>query len=595
VAKNNERRRLRTRARALQGGVLVASVAVAAAAVAPAAGAREVHALGASSGRLVPNSLVISGTEFPAKGVNIVAGQTQLPYASNLANDTTDSLTPIPLSQDTLTTAIAGGQYPYVFNNDTVDGNFGVTTSINLWDVTGTGHLLGTVHVPTSDVTTSFSSKSELALNVATNGKSLSFSAYAAPAGDIDVSNSSTPGTPDPTNTDVSGLNAAGQGGYYRVEADVNGDGRWTFTETNSYSGNNGRAAILNSADGQYITAGNAGNGNFPVKNEDVTTDAIGQGIVNGTGAQQFPESFLPESAQNPTPGSSQIPLGGFDQFSTLKPYASPGTLPYGTLIAGDKPGKDTNFRGLSIYNNVVYLSKGSGSNGINTVYFVDTTGTACSASNPDGLPVAGAPLPSPSTTYQVCILNGFETQSAKSPTWNDGFPFGLWFANPTTLYVADEGNGGDTYDATTNTWTDAVSTPSSTTNPYPAGLQKWVLENGTWTLVYTIQNGLGLGQPYTVPGYPTGTNTVTSLPWAPATDGLRNITGHVNGNGTVTIWATTSTVSGNGDQGADPNKVVSVTDRLGATTIGDQKFSTIAPARYAVRYGGVTLLPNGF
>ncbi len=589
MAKSKEERRLRRHARALQGGVLVASVAVTAAAAAPSA------AVAAPTGgsTFAPNSLVVSGTEFPAAGVNIVAGQTQLPYASNLSSDTTDSLTPIPLSQDTLTTAIAGGQYPFVFNNDTVDANFGVATPVYLWDVTPEGRMLSTVHAPVSEVTTSFSSKSELALNLATDGRSMSFSGYAAPAGTIDASNSSTPGTPDPTNTDVSGLNAVGQGGYYRVEANVSGTGRWTFTETNAYSGNNGRAVILNSADGQYITAGNAGNGNFPVKNEDVTTDAIGQGIVNGTGAQQFPASSLPESAQNPVAGASQIPLGGFDQFSTLKPFSSPGTLPYGTLIAGDKPGKDTNFRGLTIYNNVVYLSKGSGSNGINTVYFVDTTGTACSPSNPEGLPVTGAKLPAPSTTYQVCILNGFETQSAKSPTWNDGFPFGLWFANPTTLYVADEGNGGDTYDATTNTWTDAVSTPSSSTNPYPAGLQKWVLVNGTWTLAYTIQAGLDLGTPYTVAGYPTGTNTVTGLPWAPGTDGLRNITGRVNADGTVTIFGATSTVSGNGDQGADPNQVVAVTDQTGATAPGAESFHTIAPARYGIRYGGVTLVPR--
>ena len=52
-----------------------------------------------------------------------------------------------------------------------------------------------------------------------------------------------------------------------------------------------------------------------------------------------------------------------------------------------------------------------------------------------------------------------------------------------------------------------------------------------------------------------------TGLPWAPATDGLRNITGQVNRDGTVTIWGVTSTVSGNGDQGADPNKLVMITD----------------------------------
>ena len=73
---------------------------------------------------------------------------------------------------------------------------------------------------------------------------------------------------------------------------------------------------------------------------------------------------------------------------------------------------------------------------------------------------------------------------------------------------------------------------------------------------------------PYTVPGYPTGDNAATGLPWAPATDGLRNITGRVNRDGTVTIWAITSTVSGGGDQGADPNKLVAITDKLAATTL---------------------------
>jgi len=33
----------------------------------------------------------------------------------------------------------------------------------------------------------------------------------------------------------------------------------------------------------------------------------------------------------------------------------------------------------------------------------------------------------------------------------------------------------------------------------------------------YTLSAGLNLGQPYTVAGYPTGTNAVTGLPWSPA------------------------------------------------------------------------------
>ena len=100
------------------------------------------------------------------------------------------------------------------------------------------------------------------------------------------------------------------------------------------------------------------------------------------------------------------------------------------------------------------------------------------------------------------------------------------------------------------------------------------------------------------MPGYPTGDNSTQGgggLPWAPATDGLRNISGHVNGNGTVTIYATTSTVSGSGDEGADPNKVVAITDVLGSTSGADERFTTIRPATSGVRYGGVAVLPNGF
>jgi hypothetical protein len=33
-------------------------------------------------------------------------------------------------------------------------------------------------------------------------------------------------------------------------------------------------------------------------------------------------------------------------------------------LFAGDKPGKDTNFRGITIFNNTLYVFKGSGGNG---------------------------------------------------------------------------------------------------------------------------------------------------------------------------------------------------------------------------------------
>ena len=119
------------------------------------------------------------------------------------------------------------------------------------------------------------------------------------------------------------------------------------------------------------------------------------------------------------------------------------------------------------------------------------------------------------------------------------------------------------------------------------------MLENGTWTLAYTLSSGLSLGTPYTVPGYPAGDNAATGLPWAPATDGLRNITGRVNRDGTVTLWAVTSTVSGGGDQGADPNKVVAITDDLGAQSLPAESFRTVAPARYGEVLRGVSFTPG--
>jgi hypothetical protein len=184
-----------------------------------------------------------------------------------------------------------------------------------------------------------------------------------------------------------------------------------------------------------------------------------------------------------------------------------------------------------------------------------------------------------------MCILKGFPT-ALKTKT---ALPFGIWFANANTLYVADEGDGTNTYSPVTQTYTAAQAQKT-------AGLQKWVFDTGaqTWKLAYTLQAGLGLGQPYTVAGYPTGNNAATGLPWAPATDGLRNLTGRVNSDGTVTIWAVTSTVSGGGDQGADPNKLVTITDDPAAATLpGSESFSTTRAAGAGEALRGVSFAPG--
>src|SRR5262249_17182385 len=133
-------------------------------------------------------------------------------------------------------------------------------------------------------------------------------------------------------------------------------------------------------------------------------------------------------------------------------------------------------------------------------------------------------------------------------------FPFGIWFADANTLYVCDEGDGTLVTPAVNGN----VATPASQAT---AGVQKWVRSNGVWSMAYVLQNGLNIGIPYSVANYPASLN--------PATGGCRNITGQVRDGGKrVNIFAVTSTISASGDQGADPNKLVKVTDLVGASSL---------------------------
>ncbi|HET9051250.1 MAG TPA: hypothetical protein VFO60_06065 [Candidatus Dormibacteraeota bacterium] len=510
---------------------------------------------------ILPNHILVSKSVF-APDPNIVAGVTQLPPGCGGASD--------PCG-----TAVTGGDYPAVFNNDTVDKFFGVTSPITLEELNPAGQVIDTIDIPAGPggMVTSFSSKSELSVNLSTGGNAVTFMGYAAPPSATDVSNGSTPGDVDPTDGD--GATA------YRVVGQMDSTGAFQFTETNAYSGDNGRGAILNEDGGVIYGTGNAGNGANPEP----------QGVVMGAGAQLIQPSTLPESQQSP---GQPTPVGSFNVTQLGDPL--------------DKSAKDDNFRGIAVSGNVLYYTKGSGGNGVDSVYFVDTSGAACP--NGTGVPAAGASLPTTSSLtfnpnedgkkvdpgvvpVNMCILSGFPTALASKATDSTYYPFGIWFANPTTLYVADEGAGDNAYDPATSTYTAAAASTS-------AGLQKWTLDTttGVWSLAYTLQNGLNLGQPYAVPGYPTGLNDGpggTGLPWAPATGGLRNMTGRVNPNGqTVTIAATTSTVSGGGDQGADPNQVVAITDQLDATTApASESFRTLRPAVDATIYRGVSFTPG--
>jgi len=536
------------RARSRRRALLALAAAVLTGGSLAAATSASASPRGGPGSGLRPGDLLVSGSYYDLNPDILVPGVTVLP----------------PGCTSGCATATNDGAYPQVFNNALVDGSFGVTTPIALDQITPNGRLVSRLRVPGGPggdhAVTSFSSKSELALNLSTDGRQVTFMGYVATPGSIDVSNANTPGVIDPTNPVTSA--------YYRAVAQLDQQGRFRFTQTNAYSGDNGRAAILNDSSGSrvYYLAGNAGNGSNPQPD----------GIILGAGAQIATPSGEPQSAQRP---GGPAPVGSFS-ITQLGDKA-------------DKIGKDTNFRGLAVFDNVVYYTKGSGGNGVNTVYFIDTTATAC----PDGvgLPQPGAALPTAPiaynagllqtdgvTPYNMCILRGFPT-ALKSAV---SFPFGIWFANADTLYVADEGNGDNTYSAASGTYPSAAAQAT-------AGLQKWVFNGTTWNLAYTLDSGLNLGIPYAVPGYPAGDNAATGLPWAPATDGLRNLTGRVNRNGTVTIYAITSTVSGSGDQGADPNKLVAITDDLGAMTLPAEGFRTVRSAGSGEVLRGVSFTPG--
>ena len=134
----------------------------------PAAAARSRAAgSGAAVGRggqggLIPGNLLVSESYY-SNDPGIVAGQTQLPPGCTAGN---------------CVTATAGGSYPQVFSNALVDGSFGVTSRIFLAEMTPWGRPLGTIEVPADELVTSFSSKSELALNLSPDGRTVSFMGY---------------------------------------------------------------------------------------------------------------------------------------------------------------------------------------------------------------------------------------------------------------------------------------------------------------------------------------------------------------------------------------------------------------------------------
>ncbi|MGO8738363.1 hypothetical protein [Rhodoblastus sp.] len=460
----------------------------------------------AQAGNLINgDSLLVTTTNYEDIGqvAGLVANTTQIPGG----------------------TANSNGNINSVWNNSSVDGQFGVTSPLTLLDLNASNaSTLASETLNTSQVVTSFSSKSELGLSITqtANGPVATFMGYTPggagyptlAAGMLDVSNADSTSYIDTTNVASQFYKGTYTDfAFNRSVVAVSANGAYTTTPTLAYGGDNNRAAVL-APNGLYYTVGNSNSG---------TTTA--SQLTTTTGL----EVVTPGSTQN-----SKMIDKTFNTYPTYQDYSK------------DKAGKTNNYRGITYYDGNIYFTKGSGGNGIDTVYTV---------SNPNGqLPTAAT-----ANSATISVLPGFPTDSAKQ-TGANFTPFGLFFANANTLYVADEGTGNAT-DASAN-----------------AGLEKWSDVNGTWHLDYTLQSNL-IGDTYNVSGWDYQ-ETVT---------GLRNLTGRIDGNGDITLWATTSTTSGSGDNGADPNQIVEITDALGAMTLPtNESFSVFDQAQVGLRYGGV-------
>jgi hypothetical protein len=416
--------------------------------------------------------------------------------------------------------------FPQIFDDPNVSGVQG-NVFLDYYKAVPGAPLLSTLPLTAAAVkqgqpiiTTSFSSKSEGSLHLSLDGHYVTYMGYNGAAGLIGVSNSET------TNPNAQITGATGPL-YDRAVALIKYDRTVTVTKEDfAYSGDNPRGVIT--LDGKEF---------YMVGNADSTT--------NNT---------------NPVTGPG-LTIG-----ARLGVPNSTNSIQLGTYVAADRPDesaknhiKDNNWRGIGIFpdangNQNLFVSKGSGGNGDDGIFQV-LNGNFPNATLAQVVNGTGAGVPTGGSDNTIVQLLGNEATNPNTNGPSPLTPFAFFFANPMTLYVADEGNS-----TITLTDTSGQSAIALVTDPL-AGLQKWVLVPGNspyWQLVYVLQDGLEVNKPQNISGYPVPTFTT----------GLRNLTGRVNGDGTVTIYAITAQTSTISGGEPDPTKLVAVTDVIAATRL---------------------------
>ncbi len=387
------------------------------------------------------------------------------------------------------------------------------------------GSLVGSLELPQTSsganfvVSGEYGSSSEGTLQLSANGRYLTIMGYGVNAKAFNAN----PGAygPDPTNKAL-GQSGSLTGQSYtpvpRVVALIGANGSVNSSTAlyNVFDQNNPRSAYTVDGKSFYVS----GQGNYP--------DATG--------------------------GVFYAPLGSHSATSITGADAGSGTS------------QDT--RDVQVYDGQLYVSSDSKKGSTNRD-FVGTLGVkgslptteANGGNGPAQLPGFGSADGKGQIGITAATANNVNIGlvGKKKNTVNLS-PANFFFANADTLYVADTG------------------APKNTSGDSPlgdGGLQKWVLSGGTWTLEYTLSDGLDLVA-----------NTAPS-----GSTGLYGLTGEVvtiGGVEEVELFATNYTV---GD--TDQTYLYGITDVLGATSAATgETFTELEMAPADTTFKGVAFAP---
>jgi hypothetical protein len=243
--------------------------------------------------------------------------------------------------------------------------------------------------------------------------------------------------------------------------------------------------------------------------------------------------------------------------------YATKGSTSAVPITGPDTTGKtlSQDTRVVEVYNNQLYVSVDSKEGSGSARSFIGTLGaqgaTPTSVANNDNGPTMLPGFGNTGGTGKVTIT-ALTTNGINTPGQIINLsPEDYFFANATTLYVADSG---------------APKNNSASSSLGDGGLQKWSFADGTWSLDYTLSQGLNLVPNSSISG----------------TTGLFGLTGEVIGN-TVEIYATNYTI---GDTGQ--TYLYGISDLLNATQDqSGERFVELAAAPADSNFKGVAFAPT--